>query len=198
MKPSPLLKKLPALLADIRQKHPDKKIELWCQDESRVGQKGSRTRSWGCKGIRLRAPVDTRYANAYVFGAFCPARDVAVGLILPYVNSAMMQLHLDEISDQLPQNVHAAMLADGAGWHIAGALNVPENITIIRIPPYSPELNPAEKPWQYLKDNYLSQRVFDSYNDIVDACQMAWNKMTSEKGRVKSLTNFAYVQCNDI
>jgi len=89
------------------------------------------------------------------------------------MNSAMMRLHLDEISDQLPQNVHAVMLADGAGWHIAGALEVSENITIIGIPPYSPELNPAEKPWQYLKDNYLSQRIFESYNDIVNACQAA-------------------------
>lgn len=119
-------------------------------------------------------------------------------MILPYVNSEMMQLHLDEISGQLPQNVHAAMLADGAGWHIAAALKVPENITIIKIPPYSPELNPAEKPWQYLKDNYLSQRIFSSYNDIVDACQIAWNKMTAEKGRIKSLTNFPYLKCNDI
>lgn len=110
----------------------------------------------------------------------------------------MMQLHLDEISSQLPQNVHAAMLADGAGWHIANALKVPENITIIKIPSYSPELNPAEKPWQYLKDNYLSQRIFSSYNDIVDACQIAWNKMTAEKGRIKSLTNFPYLQRNDI
>ena len=120
-------------------------------DESRIGQKGGRTRSWGIKGNRLRAPVDTRYANAYIFGAFCPERDVAVGLILPYVNSEMMQLHLDEISAQLPPNTHAAMLADGAGWHIADAFNIPKNITIIKIPPYSPELNPAEKPWQYIK-----------------------------------------------
>lgn len=198
MRLSPLLKKLPELLAEIQQKHPDKKIELWCQDESRIGQKGGRTRSWGRKGIRLRAPVDTRYANAYIFGTFCPERDAAVGLILPYVNSEMMQLHLDEISAQLPQNVHAAMLADGAGWHIANALNIPKNITIIKIPPYSPELNPAEKPWQYLKDNYLSQRIFSSYNDIVDACQVTRNRVTEEKGRIKSLTNFPYLQSNDI
>ncbi len=110
----------------------------------------------------------------------------------------MMQLHLDEISAQLPQNVHAAMLADGAGWHIANALNIPKNITIIKIPPYSPELNPAEKPWQYLKDNYLSQRIFSSYNDIVDACQVTRNRVTEEKGRIKSLTNFPYLQSNGI
>src|SRR5208282_3752703 len=108
LKPSRRLKKLPEILTGIQARHPDKTIELWCQDESRIGQKGSRTRSWGCKGIRLRAPIDTRYKNAYIFGAFCPARDVAVGLILPTVNTEMMQMHLDEISAQLPDNVHAA------------------------------------------------------------------------------------------
>ncbi len=114
-------------------------MELWCQDESRIGQKGSRTRSWAGTGSRPRAPVDTRYANAYIFGAFCPARDTAVGLILPHVNHEMMQLHLDEIAAQLPKNTHAAMLVDGAGWHIADNLRIPESITFIELPAYAPE-----------------------------------------------------------
>jgi hypothetical protein len=180
----PLLKKLPSILEEIKQKHPDKKLELWCQDESRIGQKGSRTRTWGQKGIRLRSPVDTKYT--------------AVGLILPQVNTEAMQLHLDEVSSQLPEDVHAAMLADGAGWHTAAKLTIPQNITIIKIPPYSPELNPAEKPWQYVKDNSLSNRLFKSYEDILDACQTAWNNLLAEKGRIKSLTNFPYLQSNII
>jgi hypothetical protein len=73
---------------------------------------------------------------------------VAVGLILPTVTTEMMQMHLDEIAATLPPNMHAAMLVEGAGWHISDALRIPENITPIQIPPRSPELNPAEKPWQ--------------------------------------------------
>ena len=140
-------------------------------------------------------PIDTRYKNAYIFGAFCPSRDTAVGLILPTVNTEMMQMHLDEISAQLPAHIHAAMLVDGAGWHISDEMRIPENITTITIPPRSPELNPAEKPWQYLKDNFLSNLVLNSYQEILEACNHAWNQMTNEQGRIKSLTNFTYLQC---
>jgi hypothetical protein len=110
----------------------------------------------------------------------------------------MMQMHLDEISAQLPPHIHAAMLVDGAGWHISDDLKIPENITLIKIPPRSPELNPAEKPWQYLKDNFLSHLVLNNYEDILDACQHAWNAMAGEAGRITSLTNFPYLQCHVI
>ena len=93
---------------------PDKTIELWCRDETRVGQKGRCTHGWAATGSRPPGPIDTRYANASIFGAFCPARDTAVGLIRPRADTAMMQLHLDEISAQLPPHVHAAMIGDGA------------------------------------------------------------------------------------
>lgn len=168
-----LLKKLPSTLAEIQKHPPDKTRELGCQDESRIGQKGSRTRSWAPRGTRPAAPVDTRYASAYLFGAFCPSRDTGVALVLPTANTEMMQLHLDEISGQLPDDAHAAMLVDGAGWHSAGELKVPENITFIKLPAAAPELNPAEKPWQYLKDNRLSGRIFESYEEIVDATYKA-------------------------
>lgn len=108
----------------------------------------------------------------------------------------MMQMHLDEISAQLPAHIHAAMLVDGAGWHISDELRMPENITPIKIPPRSPELNPAEKPWQYLKDNFLSNLVLNRYEDILDACHFAWNAMATEPGRIKSLTKFPYLNCN--
>jgi hypothetical protein len=93
---------------------PDKTIELWCQDETRVGQKGRRAHGWAPKGTRPPAPIDTRYDNAYIFGAFCPARDCAVGLILSRTDTAMTQLHLAQISAQLPAQVHAAIIIDGA------------------------------------------------------------------------------------
>lgn len=188
-----LLKKLAEQLAEIARAHPDKTVELWCQDETRVGQKGRRTHGWAPKGSRPPVPIDTRYANAYIFGAFCPERDTAIGLILPAANTAMMQLHLDEISAELPPNVHVAMIADGAGWHRSKTLIIPDNITLIDIPPYTPECNTAEKPWQYLKDNFLSHRVFNAYDDILDACQHAWNSMIAETGRINSLTTMRHL-----
>lgn len=143
-------------------------------------------------------PLDTRYENAYIFGAFCPARDYAVGLILPRANTAMMQLHLIQISAALPPQVHAAMITDGASWHRAKALRLPANITLIDIPPATPECNPAEKPWQYLKDNFLSHRLFAAYEDILDACQHAWNTLLAESGRIASLTSMRHLLCQDI
>jgi hypothetical protein len=108
---------------------------------------------------------------------------------LPRADTAMMQLHLDDISAQLPSHIHTAMITDGASWHRSQALRIPPNITFIAIPPSTPEGNPAEKPWQYLKHNFLSHRVFHTYEDILDACQQAWNSMRTEPGRIASLTS---------
>lgn len=174
-------------------------MEVWCQDESRIGQKGRRTKTWSQTGSRPTAPIDTRYGNTYLFGAFCPARDTGVALVLSKANTDMMQLHLNEISSQLPQNVHAAMLVDGAGWHDTPKLNVPENITLIKIPPYSPELNPAEKVWQYLKDNFLSHQIWQTVSDIVDATCDAWNRLIADTGRIASTAAFSAlpIKCSE-
>lgn len=163
---------------------------MWCQDESRIGQKGSRTRSWAAKGSRPAAPVYTRYANAYLFGAFCPHRDTGVALVLPAANTEMMQLHLNAISAQLPAHIHAALLLDRAGWHMTATLTLPSNLTLLPLPPAAPDLNPAEKVWQYLKANFLSARVFDSYEDIVAATCAAWQTLLNEPGRIQSLTAY--------
>jgi hypothetical protein len=110
----------------------------------------------------------------------------------------MMQLHLNQISAELPPQVPAAMTADGASWHRAQDLRLPNNITLIDIPPVTPECNPAEKPWQYLKDNFLSHCVFPTYEDILDACQYAWNSLLAEAGRIASLTSMQHLLCQDI
>jgi transposase len=148
-------------------------LEIWFQDETRIGQKGSRTRTWAEKGTRPIGKVDTRYANAYLFGAFCPAKDLGVALVLPYVNTEGMALHLKEVSKEIPQENHAVMFVDGAAWHRTKKLDMPENITIVILPAYSPEENPAEKVWQYLKDNFLSGRIFDCYEEIVEAIHLS-------------------------
>ena len=167
-----------------------KAIEFWFQDEARVGQKGTLTRIWAKRGTRPRMKRDQRYTNAYIFGAVCPSRDKGVALVLPDVNIEMMNLHLAEIAKAIPPNVHAVVIIDGAGWHqTGGELIVPSNISLLPLPPYSPELNPQENIWQFLRQNFLAGRIFDTYDAIVDACCSAWKALTNEPGRIRSIAS---------
>ena len=100
-----------------------------------------------------------------------------------------MNKHLIEISRHIQTGHHAVMLIDGAGWHKSIELKVPKNLTLLKLPPYSPELNPIENIWQYLKNNFLNNVIIEDYEAIVDACCIAWNKLIEEKGRIKSITS---------
>ena len=94
----------------------------------------------------------------------------------------------------LPKNEVAVMFVDRAGWHRANALKVPENVILLHLPPYSPELNPVERVWLYLKERYLSHRLHDDYDAIVDATCKAWNRLTAEAGRITSLCSYAWIE----
>jgi transposase len=99
-----------------------------------------------------------------------------------------MNLHLLEISRHVAPGAHAIVVLDGAGWHkIGGRLHVPDNISLLPLPSYSPELNPVENIWQFLRQNQLSNRVFDTYTTIVDACCDAWNALTATPDRITSI-----------
>jgi hypothetical protein len=151
-------------------------------------------RRWYQRGMRPRMVKDQRYNSAYIFGAVCPARDTGAALVLTHVSVAAMNLLLKEVALQLPPGTHAAMLIDNAGWHTANHLQVPPNITLVHLPPYSPELNAIEKVWQYLRDRYLSGRLFPGTGAIVDACCHAWNSLIAEAGRIRSLTDFDWAR----
>ena len=165
-----------------------KTLELWWQDEARIGQQGTLTRVWGERGSRPAAPRDQRYSWAYLFGAICPARGCGAALVLPFANADMMNLHLAEISTCVAPEAHAVLVIDGAGWQQTGdKLRVPGNITLLQLPPYSPELNPVENIWAYLRSNKLSNRVFETYDAIVDACCTAWLWLTAQPERITSI-----------
>ena len=101
-----------------------------------------------------------------------------------------MALHLAEISRAVAPGAHAVVTLDGAGWHKEGdRLVVPDNISLLVLPPYSPELNPQENVWQYLRQNYLANRVFSTYDAIVDACCEAWNSLTKMPDRITSIAS---------
>ncbi len=143
---------------------------------------------WAERGSRPSAPRDQRYAWAYLFGAICPARGTGAALVLPFANAEMMNLHLAEISASVTAGAHAVLTIDGAGWHQTGdKLCVPDNMTLLHLPPYSPELNPVENVWAFLRGNKLSNRVFNNYEAIVDACCAAWNWLIAQPERIASI-----------
>ena len=138
---------------------------------------------------------DQRHISAYIFGAVCPSRDKGVALVLPEVNIPMMNLHLAEIAKAVPDGVHAVVIIDGAGWHLEGGdLVVPSNISLLKLPPYSPELNAQENIWQFLHQNFLAGRIFDTYDAIVDACCNAWKALIAETGRIHSIASRNWMQ----
>ena len=171
-------------------------LEIWFQDEARLGQQGTLTRIWAKRGTRPRAPRDQRYEWAYLFGAACPARSATAALVLPHANAGAMNLHLKEISNRVAPGAHAALILDGAGYHNKAALEVPENITLVPLPPYSPELNPVENIWEYLRGNKLANTVFETYDEIVDRACEAWMFFANDKDRVASITRRDWATVN--
>ena len=117
--------------------------------------------------------------------------------MLPFANAEMMNLHLLEISACVTAGAHAVLTLDCAGWHqIGGRLRVPHNITLLHLPPYSPELNPAENIWAFLRGNKLSNRVFETYETIVAACCDAWNWLMRQPERTTSIAYRDWAQVN--
>jgi hypothetical protein len=109
-------------------------------------------------------------ACAHLFGAACPARDTRVALVLPEVSAAAMNLFLAELAAAVPPATHAVLVLDRVGWHVSAHLRVPPNLTLVHLPPYSPELNPVERVWLYLRERWLSHRVLaGGYEAVLDA-----------------------------
>jgi putative transposase len=152
-------------------------IDVWFGDEARIGQKNKITPRWARRDSRPSAPSDQRTTSIYIFGAICPKEGKAVGLILPWCDTAMMNLHLAAISADITPGRHAALLLDQAGWHLSAQLAVPANITIVPLPPKCPELNAPENVWQFMREDWLSDRVFQDLDDLVDHCCYAWNQL---------------------
>jgi len=109
---------------------------------------------------------------------------------MPAANAEAMCIHLAEISTQVATDAHGVVLCDGAGWHqTGGELAVPSNISLLPIPPYSPELNPMENVWDYLRGNHLSHTVWHAYDDIVQACAKAWRSLIADPDRIRSIAH---------
>ena len=130
---------------------------------------------------------DRRFNWVYLFGAICPARGVGSALVMPTVNVDAMNKHLAEISKCVAAGAIAVLVIDGAGWHSSSTLIVPDNIVLLTLPPYAPELNPLENIWEYLRGNAFGHQVWETYEAILDACCNAWNTITNRPDLIRSI-----------
>lgn len=174
-------------------------VEIWHQDESRIGQQNTVTRIWAKKGTRPRVVRQRQFNSTYIFGAVCPKENKGAAIVVPRCNSYFFELHLQEISKQVTPEKHAVLVVDRAAWHMSTKLNIPENISLLPQPPYAPELNPMEQVWQFLKQKYLANRVFEDYEAILNACCDAWNAFLSIPEKIKTLCSRSWTEIrNDI
>ena len=150
----------------IAAEHPSKEVRVYFEDEARFGTQGTITRVWARKGSRPRAVRQNGREWLYVLMAVCAATGAASALIMPELNTAVVNLFLEQFSRELPAGVHAVLIWDGAGYHTGGDLVVPGNVSLIQLPPYSPELNPVENLWHYLRSHHWSNREYEGYKGL--------------------------------
>ena len=180
----------------IAQTYPGKRIEPCFEDEARFGQQGTLARVWARRGTRPRAVKQTGYEWVYVLAAVCPKTGETVGLLSPYVDGRIMSLFPRQFSQHLPENVHAVLLWDQAGFHKCKELRIPENVTIVELPAYSPELNPVENLWQYLRSHYWSNRSYENYDDLRVAACDAWQAVCLDPELMRSISGCNYIRRN--
>jgi transposase len=149
--------------------------------------------SLGQEGLAATGHSRSTYAITYLFGAACPEHGTGAALVLPACNTEAMQLHLNEIATKVTPGALAILILDQAGWHGAKDLKVPRNISLLPLPPRSPELNPQENIWQYMRQNWLSNRVFKSFDEIVDHCCFAWNTLIDQPWKIMSIARRDWV-----
>ncbi len=149
-------------------------------DEGRFGLKPNLGRHWARKGQRAIRAVDPGYQNFYVYSAVAPGDQEAFSLFLPWVNTEMMNLYLDELAKAY-SGARILLIWDQAGWHCAKDLKVPDNIRCEALPAYSPELNPTERLWQWLRRHVCRNRLFDSNDALMDALAHALNDLAPEQ-----------------
>jgi len=162
------------------------------QDEARFGRINHPVRCWAPKGIRPHVAAQMIYEYTYVYAAVSPLDGVLDSLILPVTNADGMSVFLKEVSERHP-NEFIVMFADGAGWHRATALRIPANICLVNLPPYSPELNPAEHLWEEIREKWFANVVFQDMLGVENQLVSALVTLENDSNRVQKLTGFDWI-----
>jgi transposase len=156
------------------------RVRVMWMDEARVGQQGTLTTVWAMKGSRPTAVKQTRYDFVYLYAAVEPKTGFSSALLAPHVNTGTMNAFLRVLSSEVDAGDLVVLIMDQAGWHKAKALDVPDNLVILYLPPYSPELNPVENLWGHMRSHQLSNRAYDGYDHLLDAAGSAYRALTPE------------------
>jgi len=184
-----VVEQIDAIVAD----HPTEQVRVYFQDEARFGTQGTITRVWARKGSRPRAVRQNGREWLYVLMAVCAATGTASALIMPELNTAVVNLFLEQLARDLPDRVHAVLIWDGAGFHSGKGLVVPGNVSLIRLPPYSPELNPIENLWHYLRSHHWSNREYEGYKALQTEAIRSIRAVCQDAGRLKTICNANYI-----
>jgi transposase len=176
----------------VRAAHPGKRLRVFAQDEARIGQQGTLTRVWARTGSRPTAVRQTEYEWVYLWAAVEPATGASVAMITPTVDTGLMSRFLAGLSGTLAPDEHAVLVLDNAGWHTADALEVPANVTLLHLPPYSPELNPVERLWAWLRSHHLANRVYADYDELLRETDRAW--LSLDEATIRSVCACPWIE----
>ena len=151
------------------------------------------TTVWAGRGSRPTAVRQAQYDYLWVIAAACPASGAAAGIIMPCLDTETINVFLGEFSRQLAPDVHAVLIRDGAGFHTAKALEVPANVSLVRLPPYSPELNPIENLWHYLRSHYWSNRLYPDWDALMEAAIVGMVAVGTDAELIKTICAAPYL-----
>jgi hypothetical protein len=168
-------------------------VAIMSQDEGRFGRISDHRYCWAPKGMRPKAPRQIVRKFLYVYTAVCMALGKMTSLILPYANTEMMNLFLQEVSEDF-KDFFVIMLIDRAGWHMSNRLKIPENIRLMPQPPYSPELNPVEHVWEHLREKATPNKAFKSLDQLEDVLCAHLRALENAPDKLRSMTNFPYMR----
>jgi len=165
------------------------------QDEARFGRITEPSHCWAPRGMRPRVPAQFVREYTHAYAAVCPHDGILDSLVLPQVDARTTSLFLEELVRRHPREFIVLVL-DGAGWHTAKALKVPETIRLLRLPPYSPELNPVEHLWDEIREKKFQNVVFQSMEAVEDRLVEALAELEHDPRHVARLTAFPWIICN--
>ena len=162
-------------------------LKVFFQDEARFGRLSRPVPCWAPEGVRPEVPAQLVREFTYVYSAVCPETGDCFSLILPGSNTDLMQQFLDLYS-LFYKSFRVVMVMDQAAWHTTGKLTLPENIRLHFLPPYSPELNPAEHLWDEVREKDFANRAWSSLEQVEDQLETSFHRLHRDKDRVRSLT----------
>lgn len=165
---------------------------LMVQDEGRFGRSNDVKKSWVPHGLRPEVNKQIVREYFYVYSAVAPKTGEMVSLVLPYANTEMMNIFLQEVSKEFPDKF-IIIQSDQAGWHKSKGLKIPHNIHLIFQPPYSPELNPVEQIWKELRGNFLGNKFFNTLGNLISYVSNSIKTLSENKERIKSMTFFPHL-----